>query len=137
MQHRLADARSHRLLRDPLVVAPADTLGEAAEQMRSRGDGSGIVAAFVQLVGIITSRDLLDALAGRLHSSEARVRQWMTDEPITVQPTTTLDAAAILMTEHGIHHLPVVEGERPVGMIGMREVMRSATPFGAGVAREA
>jgi CBS domain-containing protein len=29
------------------------------------------------------------------------------------------------MTEHGIHHLPVVESERPVGMIGMRDVARS------------
>jgi sulfide:quinone oxidoreductase len=122
---------------DPLVVAPEDTLGEAAERMRSRGVGSALVAEFGQLVGIITSRDLLDALAGRLHSSEARVRQWMTVEPITVQPTTTLEAAAILMTEHGIHHLPVVDGERPVGMVGMREVMRSAAPFGTGVARGA
>ena len=31
------------------------------------------------------------------------------------------------MTEHGIHHLPVVEGERPVGMVGMRDVVRSAS----------
>jgi CBS domain-containing protein len=37
------------------------------------------------------------------------------------------------MVEHHIHHLPVVDGERPVGMVGMREVVRSAAPFGAGI----
>ena len=83
--------------------------------------------------GILTSRDMLRALAGRVHSSEARVRQWMTAEPILVSSETALETAAILMTEHHIHHLPVVDGERPVGMVGMREVVRSAAGFRAGI----
>jgi len=50
------------------------------------------------------------------------------------QPSeTALEAAAILITQHHIHHLPVVEGERPVALIGMREVVRSAAPFGTGI----
>lgn len=111
---------------DPLVVAPEDTLGEVAERMRERDVGSALVAEYGRLVGILTSRDMLQALAGRVHSSEARVRQWMTAEPITVSAGTALQAAAILMTEHDVHHLPVVEAERPVGMVGMRDVLRSA-----------
>jgi CBS domain-containing protein len=118
---------------DPLVVAPEDTLGEVAEKMRDRDVGSALVADSGRLIGILTSRDMLRALAGRVHSSEARVRQWMTAEPIVVAPGTALEAAAILMVEHHIHHLPVVDGERPVGMVGMREVVRSAAPFGAGI----
>jgi len=112
---------------DPLIVAPEDTLGEVAERMRERDVGSALVAEYGRLIGILTSRDMLRALAGRVHSSEARVRQWMTAEPIAVSATTALEAAAILMTEHHIHHLPVVEGERPVGMVGMRDVVRSAS----------
>ena len=112
---------------DPLVAAPEDTLGEVAERMRERDVGSALVAEYGRLIGILTSRDMLRALAGRVHSSEARVRQWMTAEPIAVSATTTLEAAAILMTEHHIHHLPVVEGERPTGMVGMRDVVRSAS----------
>jgi CBS domain-containing protein len=118
---------------DPLVVAPEDTLGEVAEKMRDRDVGSALVADSGRLIGILTSRDMLRALAGRVHSSEARVRQWMTAEPIVVAPGTALEVAAILMVEHHIHHLPVVDGERPVGMVGMREVVRSAAPFGAGI----
>lgn len=118
---------------DPLVVAPEDTLGEVAEQMRERDLGSALVADYGRLIGILTSRDMLRAFAGRVHSSEARVRQWMTAEPIAVSPTTTLEAAALLMTEHHIHHLPVVEGERPVAMVGMRDVVRAVTPFRTGI----
>ena len=110
---------------DPLVVAPEDTIGEVAERMSFLDVGAALVAEYGRLIGILTSRDMLRALAGRVHSSEARVRQWMTADPIVVSPTTTVEAARILMVEHDIHHLPVVEGERPVGMIGMRDAVQT------------
>ena len=110
---------------DPLVVAPEDTIGEVAERMSFLDVGAALVAEYGRLIGILTSRDMLRVLAGRVHSSEARVRQWMTADPIVVSPATTVEAARILMVEHDIHHLPVVEGERPVGMIGMRDAVRA------------
>ncbi len=109
---------------DPLVVAPEDTIGEVAERMSFLDIGFALVAEYGRLIGILTSRDMLRALAGRVHSSEARVRQWMTADPIVVTSSTALDAARILMIEHHIHHLPVVDGERPIGMIGMRDVVQ-------------
>ena len=118
---------------DSLVVAPEDTLGEVAEKMRARDVGSALVAEYGRLIGILTARDLLAAFAERVHSSEARVRQWMTAEPIAVSPQTTLEAAAIIMTEHNIHHLPVVDGDRLLGAVGMRDVVRSGAQLGAGV----
>jgi sulfide:quinone oxidoreductase len=108
-----------------LVVAPEDTLGEIAERMNECDVGTALVSDFGRLIGILTSRDLLRAFAGRVHSSEARARQWMTSEPISVAPTTPLAAALQLMTDHAIHHLPVVEGNRPVGMVGARQVTRA------------
>jgi CBS domain-containing protein len=110
---------------DPLLVSPAETLSDVAEKMRERDIGSALVTDRGRLIGVLTSRDMLRALAGRVHSSEAQVRQWMTAEPITVSVTTTLEAATLLMTEHHIHHLPVVEVERPVGIVGMRNLVRS------------
>src|SRR6266498_383160 len=107
-----------------LVVAPEDSLGEIAERMRERDVGSAVVSDFGRLVGILTARDLLRAFAGRVHASEARAREWMTSEPITVVATTPLTAALQLMTDHAIHHLPVVEGERAVGMVGAGQVAR-------------
>jgi sulfide:quinone oxidoreductase len=118
---------------DALVIAPEDTLGEVAEKMRELDIGSALVVDAGRLIGILTPRDLLSALAARVHSSEARVRQWMTVEPIAVSPTTSLQAAAIIMTEHAIHHLPVVEDERPVGMVGLRDVLGSRVQMGVGI----
>jgi sulfide:quinone oxidoreductase len=111
---------------DPLVVAPEDTLGEVAEKMRTRDLGSALVADYGRLIGIITSRDLLRAFAGRVHPSEGRVREWMTAEPVAVSAATPIEAAVTMMTEYGFHHLPVVEGERPTGMLGLRQAARQA-----------
>jgi sulfide:quinone oxidoreductase len=111
---------------EPLLVAPEDTLGEVAEQMRARDTGSALVADYGRLIGILTSRDLLRAFAGRVHPSEARVREWMTAEPVAVPAATPIDATVTLMIEYGFHHLPVVEDERPVGMLGLRQAARRA-----------
>jgi sulfide:quinone oxidoreductase len=110
---------------EPLIVAPEDTLGEVAERMTTLDVGSALVADYGRLIGIVTSRDLLRAFAGRIHSSEARVREWMTAEPISVSRDAPLAAALRLMNEHAFHHLPVVEGERAVGLVGMRSVARA------------
>jgi sulfide:quinone oxidoreductase len=111
---------------DPLLVAPEDTLGEVAEKMRAGDRGSALVADYGRLIGILTSRDLLRAFAARVHPSEARVREWMTAEPVTVSAATPIEAAVTLMTEYGFHHLPVVDDERPTGMIGLRQAARQA-----------
>src|SRR6266508_256084 len=118
----VADAMST----DPLVVAPEDTLGEVAERMRARDLGSALVADYGRLIGMITSRDLLRAFASRVHPSEGRVREWMTAEPVATSAATPIEAAVTLMTQYGLHHLPVVEDERPTGLLGLRQAAREA-----------
>ena len=108
-----------------VTVAPEDTLGELAEKLRANETGAALVVDFGRLVGIVTSRDLLRAFAGRVHSSEARVREWMTAEPIVAETTTSVSAAFALMDAHAIHHLPVVDDVRPVGVVGLRQIARA------------
>ncbi len=116
---------------EPLVVAPEDTLGQAAELMRERELGSALVADFGRLIGILTSRDLLRAFAARAHPSEGRVREWMTADPVTVGPEASLEEAEFLMGEYGFHHLPVVgEEEQPIGIVGLRDVAGRPSPLG-------
>jgi sulfide:quinone oxidoreductase len=103
---------------DPLVVAPEDTLGEVADRMEARDVGSAVVVDYGRLIGILTTRDLLRAFGQRVHPSDARVREWMTADPVTVLPETTLEAAVALMTEYGVHHLPVLDGPRVAGILG-------------------
>ncbi len=57
-----------------VAAEPSDTLGEIAEKMREADAGSALVIDYGRLVGILTSRDVLRAVADRTHSSEARAR---------------------------------------------------------------
>ena len=101
--------------------------------MRDRDTGAAAVALYGQLIGILTSRDLLRAFAARVQPNRARVREWMTSEPITVSASTRVEVAVSVMKEHGIHHLPVVDGQRPVGMLGFRQASRQARGRGIGL----
>ena len=116
-----------------IAVAPEDTLGEVAERMRAQNVGAVVVKDFGRLIGILTSRDLLRAFAARVHPSQARVREWMTAEPIAVSASTSVEVAVSLMNEHGVHHLPVVDGKRPVGMLGYRQAVRRSRGRGIGL----
>jgi sulfide:quinone oxidoreductase len=111
---------------DFLTAGPEESLGDVAARMREHETGSALVVDGGRLIGILTSRDLLRAFAARAHPAEAQVRHWMTAEPIAVSAAATLGTAVFLMTERNIHHLPVVEGERPIGMIGLRAAARTA-----------
>jgi CBS domain-containing protein len=113
------------LVREIVSVAPEDTLGEAAERMADQGVGSSVVLDAGRLIGILTERDLLRAVAGRVHTSEARVREWMTEDPVTAAASTSAEEAVRTMLDRGFRHLPVIEGGRTVGVVSLRELMRA------------
>jgi CBS domain-containing protein len=117
-----------------IEVAPEDTLGEVAEKMMSQNVGSVVVKDFGRLIGILTERDMLRAMAARMHTSEARVRQWMTPDPVTASPDMSLDDAAKVMLDHGFRHLPVTDGATVLGVVSLRRVLggrRQAAPEAA------
>jgi CBS domain-containing protein len=106
---------------DLIEVAPEDTLGEVAERMTAVNVGAVVVKDYGRLIGILTERDMLKAMAERVHTSEARVRQWMTENPVTAAEETEAEDAARLMLEHGFRHLPVVDdGGRVTGVVSLR-----------------
>ena len=72
-----------------ITVAPEDTLGEVAERMSAQNVGAVVVKDFGRLIGVLTERDMLRAMAARVHTSDARVRQWMTENPVTAPPDMT------------------------------------------------
>jgi CBS domain-containing protein len=107
---------------DVLTVAPEDTLGEAAAKMTERGVGAVVVSDFGRMIGILSERDIMRAVADRIHSSEARVREWMTADPITATTDTSIEDAARTMFDNGFRHLPIVDGERAVGIVSLRDL---------------
>ena len=111
-----------------ITVAPEDTLGEVAERMRADNVGAVVVKDHGRLIGILTERDMLRAMAARVHTSDARVRQWMTDDPITAPPDTTVEDAAEVMLSHGFRHLPVVDGSAVLGVVSLRRALGGRRP---------
>jgi CBS domain-containing protein len=115
------------MVRDVLTVAPSDTIGEAAEKMHAANVGAVVVMEdLARIVGIVTERDLLRAVASRARAAEARVRQWMTPDPLTIEPETSVAEAASIMFDRNFRHLPVVKDGRPLGIVSLRILSRWA-----------
>jgi CBS domain-containing protein len=115
------------MVRNVLTVEPSDTIGEAAEKMDAANVGAVVVVEdMVRIVGIVTERDLLRAVAARARAAEARVRQWMTPDPVTIDPDTPIEEAARVMFDNNFRHLPVVQDGRPLGIVSLRLLSRWA-----------
>jgi CBS domain-containing protein len=106
-----------------LTVDATATLTEAAGQMDSRRVGAALVLNGERLSGILTERDILHAVAtGQMEGT--KVGAWMTHDPETVGPDDRPGHAAAIMLHGGFRHLPVLDGDRPIGIISIRDLMR-------------
>jgi CBS domain-containing protein len=109
--------------RNLLTVDPTTPLAEAAERMSDRGVGAALVLSNDHVSGILTERDVLRAVAtGPVEGTH--VAAGMTREPETVDVSEPTGQAAALMIHGGFRHLPVLEGDRPVGIVSIRDLMR-------------
>jgi CBS domain-containing protein len=113
------------MTREVLTIATDARLGEAAAKMVERGVGAVVVLDGDTLAAILTERDVLRAVAAGKDGS-ASIAEWMTRHPDTIEPDDTTDHAATLMIHGGFRHLPVVERERIVGILSIRDLMRIA-----------
>lgn len=119
---RVPVARKH-MSRDLLTVAPDVPLQEVAERMVSRDVGAALVMDGGRLVGIMTERDVLRAVARGIQE-ETRVGDCMTSDPETMEPDESTQHAAVLMLHGGFRHLPITEGDEVIGILSIRDLMR-------------
>lgn len=101
---------------------PDDSLEAAARKMWEQQTGSLLVLDGEDLVGIITERDILKAVAGGVDLGATRISEAMTKDLITVDPGASLREAAGIMTEKWIRHLPVLEAGKLVGITSQRDL---------------
>ena len=108
---------------DLLRVEASSALPVAARDMDARRVGAALVFDGERLVGIFTERDVLRAVArGGLETGT--VSDWMTHHPETIEASDSTGHAAAMMIHGGFRHLPVADGERVVGIISIRDLMR-------------
>jgi signal-transduction protein with cAMP-binding, CBS, and nucleotidyltransferase domain len=99
-----------------------DSLRSAAERMWREQTGSLLITEDGRLLGIITERDLLRAVALGADPDETSIDETMTADLFTVEPDMQLQDAARQMAARWIRHLPVVEAGQLLGVVSMRDV---------------
>jgi len=104
----------------PVTVSPSDSLEAARVEMRTARVRHLPVVEEGRLVGMLSDRDL-PAYSGQLERT--RVHVAMTLDPVTVSPDTTVETAARIMLERRVRALPVVEGERIVGILSSSDIL--------------
>ncbi len=108
-----------------ITVEPTATVAEAATIMGERHVGSALVIEGDSLIGIFTERDIVRALSQDFDAPRHQIADWMTRNPQTVVPETSIQDALDRMLKGGFRHLPVVEEGSPVGVISMRDISRA------------
>ena len=99
------------------------TLEEAAEALAGDNIGALLVTRNDGLVGIVSERDVVTHLAAGTHLSHLLVGEAMADDLVTVTPDTTIVAAARVMADADVRHLPVLDGHLIAGLLSVRDVV--------------
>ncbi|MBB4930080.1 CBS domain-containing protein [Lipingzhangella halophila] len=111
---------------DPVCIGTEETLQKAAETMRSNGVGAlPICGKDGKLKGMLTDRDIvvrgvgdgkpLDTVTGQLTQAEA----------VTIGADDPVEDLLSTMVQHGVKRLPVIDGERLVGIVAMADAARA------------
>jgi CBS domain-containing protein len=111
---------------DPTVhtIGPTTAALDAMRLMTEKHIGALIVVEGQAIVGIVTERDFALKMArGARTPRKTPVREIMTAPVIRVRPNQTSEDCMVLMGTHHMRHLPVVDGERLVGMISIRDLV--------------
>jgi CBS domain-containing protein len=113
----------HAMTESPQTARPDLNAADAAAMMRDLDVGVIPVAEGDQLLGLVTDRDLaIRVLAERKDPNEVRLGDIATRSTITVSPDDRLSKARDLMAEHRVRRLPVMKGDRLVGILSLGDV---------------
>jgi CBS domain-containing protein len=112
-----------------LIVGPDHTLRQTAQLMSARRVGSAVVVdPDGEGVGIITERDILNALGGGLDPDLERTASHLTWDVVYAGANWTLEEAAAAMVRGGFRHLVVLDGDEVLGIISVRDILRVWAP---------
>jgi CBS domain-containing protein len=108
-----------------LIVGPQHTLRQTAQLMAARRVGSAVVVdPEGSGVGIITERDVLNAIGANLNPDNERAAAHITWDVVYAGPNWTIEEAASAMVRGGFRHLVVLDGDEVLGIISVRDIVR-------------
>ena len=108
------------------TVKTGDTVHAAVQKMNKFDIGSVIVTASGRPVGIITETNIMRRIVGpRMDPATIWAKDIMTGPLITIDPNADLNEAAKLMADNNINRLPVMEGDKLVGLISSTDIVKA------------
>ena len=114
----MEDIFAARVMSSPVYTVSPDALVEdAARKMLDAEIGSVVVVDDGRLAGILTSTDFVKIVAERKPKDQTPVSAYMSEPDITTTAQVPIAEVAESMIEHGIHHVPVVDGDAVIGIV--------------------
>ena len=111
--------------RETYFVSSTDNIRQVAQYMSDRRVGAVAVLEGQRVCGIVSERDIMSKVVAKgLDTAKTRVSEVMTRELVVATPEDSYEDAARKMRQAGIRHLPVVEGDRLIGMISQRDLVQ-------------
>ena len=108
------------------TIAPGDSVFDAVKLMADKNIGALLVMEADRIAGIVTERDYARKIVLMSRSSkETPVREIMTSAVMYVHPGQTSDECMVLMTENRLRHLPVMDGDKLLGLISIGDLVKS------------
>ncbi len=117
---------------DPVALESTASVIDAARQMKDRDIGDVIVVEGGRICGVVTDRDLVvRALAEGRDPTATKLGEVCSRELAMVSPEDDLKSAGDLMRDKAVRRMPVVEGDRPVGIVSMGDLAVERDPASA------
>lgn len=116
----------------PVTVQANDSILEVAHRMRDEDIGDVIVCENTKVCGIVTDRDIVvRALAEGRDPNSTKIAEICSKDLTTVSPGDPIEQAVRLMREKSIRRLPVLDGDRPVGIVSIGDLAQDRDPESA------
>jgi CBS domain-containing protein len=107
---------------------PRQSLVDAAAEMRAHRTSTLAVLDGEAIVGIVTERDFMRAIADGRDPATTHISEYMTHEPLTIEAGKLAAEAAAMMVKHHVRHIPVTDGGRLIGFLSARDLL-ALTPW--------
>ena len=109
-----------------ITIAPEDMVSDGVSVMSQKDIGSLVVISQCKLAGMLTFREVLQALPENKGSIQGvRVDAIMVKNPRTIAPSVEVDELRSVMLEHHIRYMPVMEGDKLIGVASFHDVARA------------
>jgi len=128
----MAQAVREVMTKEPVLLEADETLANAARKMRDQDIGDVLVMKDGKLKGIVTDRDItVRAVADGKDPNRTKLEEVCSPELVTIPADRPVTEAVDMMRKKAVRRLPVVEGDKPVGVVSIGDLAVSRDPKSA------